>query len=194
MSPFTTTPLIANLVTKHFTTRAKCFIQKLAAFFPAILAAAFLSTPVLSAELAAPTGPAILTISGNVASKNSDAGADFDLAMLKQLGEVTYETTTPWHEGAVKFSGPLLAKVISAAGASGTYATITATDGYSVEIPFAEIGKGKPILAYLRNGEEMPVDDQGPLFIIYNYDSDPALASEDYYSRSVWSVRSIDVK
>ncbi|MCB1430793.1 MAG: oxidoreductase [Nitratireductor sp.] len=170
-----------------------------ATILPRACLAAILLSPMAafaanSAELPAPTGTVILTISGNVANKNTDKGAEFDLDMIKAMPSTTYETTTPWHEGATKFTGPLLADIISAAGASGDYATVEAIDGYSVEIPFGEISQGNPILAWLRNGQEMEPQDQGPLFIIYNYDSDPALATEDYYSRSVWSVRAIDVK
>ena len=164
------------------------------AIIVAIAALSLAAFPAGAAELAKPTGPVILTISGNVANSNSDEGADFDLAMLRQLGNVTYETTTPWHEGTVKFTGTLLADVIAAAGASGEFATVEALDGYSVEIPFSDLPTGKPVLAWSLDGSEIPVDDKGPLFIIYDYDSDPALASEDYYARSVWSVRKIELR
>ena len=40
----------------------------------------------------------------------------------------------------------------------------------------------------------MPVDDKGPLFIVYPYDSDPVLQTEKFYSRSAWQVAQIIVK
>ena len=38
------------------------------------------------------------------------------------------------------------------------------------------------------DGAYMPVRDKGPLFIVYPYDSDPALKHQVYYSRSAWQV------
>ena len=40
----------------------------------------------------------------------------------------------------------------------------------------------------------MPVRDKGPLFIVYPFDSDPALKSRTFYGRSVWQVAKLVVK
>ena len=49
------------------------------------------------------------------------------------------------------------------------------------------------LLALKRNGEYMPVRDKGPLFIVYPYDSVPALKSQQYFSRSAWQLRRLVV-
>jgi hypothetical protein len=40
----------------------------------------------------------------------------------------------------------------------------------------------------------MPVRDKGPLFIVYNYDSNAELQHQRFYSRSVWQVARMVVK
>ena len=40
----------------------------------------------------------------------------------------------------------------------------------------------------------MPVSDKGPLFIVYPYDSDPALHSQKFYGRSVWQLSRLIVE
>jgi hypothetical protein len=50
------------------------------------------------------------------------------------------------------------------------------------------------MLATKRDGNYMPVRDKGPLFIVYNYDSNTELQHQRFYSRSVWQVARMVVK
>jgi len=147
-----------------------------------------------AASLAVPTDRPILTISGKISVTNKDNTAQFDRAMLESLGLVTVETTTPWHEGKVKFEGVLMDKLMKLVGASGQRVVVVALNDYSTEIPMEDFGKHNAILAIKRNGEYMPVRDKGPLFIIYPYDSNPDLQTQTYYARSAWQVARIDVR
>ena len=125
---------------------------------------------------------------------NKDNTAQFDRPMLESLGMVAVETTTPWHEGKVKFEGVPVDKLMKQVGATGDRVVVTALNDYTTEIPMEDFAKYKVILAIKRNGEYMPVRDKGPLFIIYPYDSDPELKSQTYYARSAWQVAKIDVR
>jgi len=147
-----------------------------------------------AATLAAPTERAVLTITGKIAVTNKDNTAQFDRPMLESLGMVAVETTTPWHEGKVKFEGIPVDKLMKQVGATGDRVVVTALNDYTTEIPMEDFAKYKVILAIKRNGEYMPVRDKGPLFIIYPYDSDPELKSQTYYARSAWQVAKIDVR
>jgi len=69
------------------------------AAFVGIIGAAYAAT------LAAPTERPVLTITGKIGVTNKDNTAQFDRPMLESLGMVAVETTTPWHEGKVKFEG-----------------------------------------------------------------------------------------
>ena len=70
----------------------------------------------------------------------------------------------------------------------------TAINDYTVEIPVSDAVPGGPIVAYLMDGQEMPVRDKGPLWIVYPYDSSAAYRSEVVYSRSIWQLDRIEVK
>jgi hypothetical protein len=156
--------------------------------FVGIIGAAYAAT------LAAPTERPVLTITGKIGVTNKDNTAQFDRPMLEALGLVAVETTTPWHEGKVKFEGIPVDKLMKQVGATGDRVVVTALNDYTTEIPMEDFAKYKVILAIKRNGEYMPVRDKGPLFIIYPYDSDPELKSQTYYARSAWQVAKIDVR
>jgi hypothetical protein len=147
-----------------------------------------------AASLAMPIDRPILTISGKISVTNKDNTAQFDRAMLESMGLVTVETTTPWHEGKVKFEGVPLDKLMKQVGASGQRVVVVALNDYTTEIPIDDFGKFNVILAIKRNGEYMPVRDKGPLFVIYPYDSSPDLKTQTYYARSAWQVAKIIVR
>jgi hypothetical protein len=147
-----------------------------------------------AASLATPADRPILAISGKIAVTNKDGTAQFDRAMLEALGLKTIETTTPWHEGKVKFEGVSMDTLMKLVGASGERVSIVALNDYSTEIPMEDFAKFNVILALKRDGQYMAVRDKGPLFIIYPYDSDPELKSQTYYARSAWQVARIIVR
>jgi hypothetical protein len=141
-----------------------------------------------------PTERPILTISGKITVTNRNSTAQFDRPMLEALGMTTVETTTPWHEGKVKFEGVSLDRLMKQVGATGQRVAVVALNDYTTEIPMADFGKYGVILAIKLNGEYMSVRDKGPLFIIYPYDSNPELKTQTYYGRSAWQVARIDVR
>jgi hypothetical protein len=49
------------------------------------------------------------------------------------------------------------------------------------------------MIAYLRNGNPMPLRDKGPLWIVYPFDSSSDFQSETIYSRSIWQLNRIAV-
>jgi hypothetical protein len=147
-----------------------------------------------AATLATPSERPILTISGKIAVTNKEDTAQFDRAMLESLGLVTVETTTPWHEGKVKFEGVSMDKLMKLVGATGERVMVVALNDYTTEIPMEDFGKFNVILAIKRNGEYMAVRDKGPLFVIYPYDSSPDLKTQTYYARSAWQVAKIIVR
>jgi hypothetical protein len=156
--------------------------------------AALIAGPSTAGPLKMPADKPILTISGSIQSTNKDGAALFDRAMLESLGMVNVETTTPWHNGRVKFEGVSLDKLMKHVGANGKRVVAVALNDYSTEIPIEDFAKYGAILALKRDGEYMPVKDKGPLFIIYPYDSKPELKSQTYYGRSAWQVAKLVVK
>lgn len=141
-----------------------------------------------------PTGDVILTVTGHVANKNADDGAQFDAAMLEQLASRTGQMETPWTTGKVTFSGPLLKAVLDAAGAEGEVLTVRAMNDYSADVPMEDATTLDTILATKMDGKVMSVRDKGPLFMIYPFDTNPDLYNEKYFSRSVWQIKEIEVR
>lgn len=160
----------------------------------AIALAALSPLRLAAANLAAPTGEAILVVSGQIAATNVGDTAQFDQAMLEQLGAVTIETTTIWTEGPQTFTGVPLARLLSEVGASGGTVNAIAINDYAVDIPSEDWVETGPIVSYLHNGDAMSVRDKGPLWIIYPYDSNADYQTEVIYSRSIWQLDRIVVK
>jgi hypothetical protein len=118
----------------------------------------------------------------------------FDRNELEALGLVSIKTSTPWNEGVVDFEGVPLTLLLEKANAAGETAVVVALNDYSVDVPTSDFAEFGAILALKRNGEYMPVDDQGPFFVIYPFDSNPTLQGQPYYGRAVWQVKAIDVQ
>lgn len=152
--------------------------------FMSVIALAFVafSIPVLADDL--PT----LTVSGTSGS------VTYDREDLESMGMVTVSTTTPWNEGVVEFEGVPLQLLLQNAKVEGETATVVALNDYSVDVPVSDFADYGTILAVKRNGSYMPVDDQGPFFVIYPFDSDPVLQAQPYYGRAVWQVKEITVE
>ena len=100
--------------------------HKLSYALSAFLATTALAFSISASALQPPKGKVILTISGKVAEKNTPTGADFDLEMLEKLPQSTFTTVTPWSRLPIKFTGPLLRDVFSAAKATGSLIRATA--------------------------------------------------------------------
>lgn len=141
-----------------------------------------------------PRGQVVLTITGHISHANVDNTAQFDLAMLEALVSRSGVMETPWTEGKMKFSGPLLRSVLDAAGANGTDLKVVALNDYAADVPFSDAYELETILATRMNDELMSVRDKGPLFLIYPFDLMPETYNEKYFARSVWQIKAIEVR
>lgn len=160
----------------------------------AAIAAIFLSASAIAAEdLPAPTGEVLLTVTGDIQAKNQGDTAVFDAEMLKSLGEVTFETSTPWTEGVQSFTGVSLDRLMEELGVTEGSLKATAVNDYAIDIPVSDAVEGGPIVAYLQNGEPMSVREKGPLWLIYPYDLKAEYQSEVTFSRSIWQLVRLDV-
>lgn len=139
-----------------------------------------------------PAGPVVLTVSAHQGKPNKSV-ADFDMATLERLPQVSFTTATPWFGQPTKFTGPSLRDVLGAAGVTGTRLGAVALNDYKVEMPLEDAVRHGAILALRLNDKPMSVRDKGPLFVVFNYDSAAELRSERYYNRSIWQLRRLQV-
>jgi len=158
------------------------------------MAAAGGASRAIAAPLAKPEGKVVLTVSGLISNTNNGDKAEFDMPMLEGLGTISFTTKTPWYKDPVTFTGVPMNKLLDAVGGKGTSLTVTALNDYATDIPVEDFKNQPVILATKRDGNYMPVRDKGPLFIVYNYDSNAELQHQRFYSRSVWQVARMVVK
>ena len=149
--------------------------------------------PAAANDMPLPTGDAVLTISGQIDHMNVEQSAVFDMAMLQNLPEKTFETTTLWTEGKTTFAGVALADVLEAIGAETGVIRASAINDYTIEIPVDTVTATAPIIAYEMNGEPMSRRQKGPLWIVYAYDSDAAFRTEVIFSRSIWQLDRMEI-
>jgi hypothetical protein len=148
----------------------------------------------IAGTLTKPNDKPILSITGRISVTNDGETARFDRAMLEALGTSSFETSTPWYNGLVRFEGVPMHRLMEEVGATGSSLVAYALNDYSTEIPMEDFTRYPVMLALKRNGAYMPVRDKGPLFIVYPYDSSPELKHQKYYSRSAWQVAKMVVK
>jgi hypothetical protein len=146
-----------------------------------------------AAPLVVPTGPIVLTVSGQIEQTNGDGVAQFDIAALEALGVTSFETTTIWTSGSQTFEGVALGDLLAVVGAKGTRVLATALNDYAVEIPLEEASLDAALLAFRMNGVELSVRDKGPIWVVYPYDAGNEFQTEVIYSRSIWQLDRIEV-
>lgn len=154
---------------------------------------ALATTHALSAELIAPQGEVVLTVTGSISAKNQGDSAVFDIDMLAAMPSETYSTTTIWTDGVQELTGVPLFYFLESLGAEGSKITATAINDYAIDIPINEIKSSRALMAYYNFGEPMSVRDKGPLWIVFPFDEGPEYQSEKNYSRSIWQLSKIEV-
>lgn len=156
----------------------------------------FVSSVVLASVLA-PLGLSASEADGPVLKIDGKIGGGeartFRRDELEKLGLTTIRTTTPWYQGEQVFEGVDMVRLMEAVKANGTSVEVVALNKYRTIIPVSDFERHRPILALKRDGQYMAIRDKGPFFIIYPYDKDPVLRSEQYYGRSAWQVAGITV-
>lgn len=164
--------------------------------FKAFLIAAFalLLGGVAAAAVDAPTGPVLLTISGNIASPNQDGKLLLDEKAFEGLPFTTVKTETPWTDGMTTFEGVPLKALLDLAGAKGSTIHAVALNDYAVDVPVADGDNPNVIVAYRMNGERMRVRDKGPLWLIYPLSDDPALQTEETHSKMIWQIKELEIR
>lgn len=140
-----------------------------------------------------PRGDVILTVGGAIRNTNGNGVASFDLGMLEALPKASFRTASPWFQDKTLFEGTPLASLLEAVGAQGTSLSAIAINDYAVDIPLEDATRHKALVAYKVDGQFLPVRKKGPLWIVYDYDSDATLRNEAFYTRSIWQLKALTV-
>jgi hypothetical protein len=160
----------------------------------ALLLAVIVASPGRAAELARPTGPVILTVTGAIASTNAPGRAEFDQAMLEALGTARLTTSTDWTDGKPVFDGVPAKKLLEAVGAKGKTISAIALNDYAVDIPIDDLTTYPVLLALRMNGQALTARDKGPIWIVYPRDDYPELRDPKINDRWIWQLKAFEVK
>jgi hypothetical protein len=162
--------------------------------FGAALVAFFVVSPIHAAELAKPTGPVILTISGKITQTNGDGKAQFDRAMLEALGVSTLKTGHSWADGVTTFEGVNAAKILDAAGVTGTKIRAIALNDYAIDLEVAELRKYPVLFALKSNGADLHRRDRGPIWIVYPRDQFSEFKDERHNFKWIWQLKGLEIQ
>ncbi|WP_168011873.1 molybdopterin-dependent oxidoreductase [Halomonas salinarum] len=158
-----------------------------------LVSLSFLPAHAGSLSLPQPTGNVLLEVSGDIRYTNAGDKARFDRKMLHTLPTHVLTTHTPWTDGKRQFRGPLIRDVLSRVGADGDELRVEAMNGYIGLIPISDVVDYDVILAMSMDGKPLVIRNFGPLFVLYPFDENPDLNTEDIRYRSVWQVAKIHV-
>jgi hypothetical protein len=132
----------------------------------------------------------LLTVSGDVAGGSPKEYSDADLSALPQ---VSFTTSTMWTDGDRTFSGPTLLSLLDDVGAGPGPLRLTAVNNYAVTMPRDAIEPDAPIIATRIDGEPFNRRQNGPLWVVFPYDSDIRFQSEEVYAFSIWQLIQIEI-
>ncbi len=145
--------------------------------------------------LETPKGPVLLTVTGKITQKNRGDSAVFDLEMLDRLELGVIKTANPWIAGTNEYSGPKFSALLRAVGASGTNpVVVTALNDYVGKVPVDDIVNLHLILATRKNGKPLKIREKGPLFVVYPFSERQDIYDEVHFCRSVWQIKSIEIR
>jgi len=140
-------------------------------------------TPALAAE-------DILSIIG----KDGAVVATFTQAEAEALGTRDIVTTTFWTEGPQRFSGVDAERLLDAAGLSDVMVTAVALDDYAATLSWDDITEKDAIFATRLNGERLTLDNRGPFWIMFDFDSVAEADFGELNSKSVWHLVELEVE
>lgn len=157
--------------------------------FLSVVTACFLwtfGTPVFHATAEQP--PVILTITLPGAETGTPQVIALTEQDLRALPALSYDTTTIWTTGKQRFTGVPLFTLLEHFDIEAAKLELQAVNDYSIALPVDEITPDAPIVAYERNNKPMKLRDKGPLWLIYDYDSNADYRTETIFSRSIWQL------
>jgi hypothetical protein len=146
-------------------------------------------------QVAQPTGPVVLSLTGKIGTTNGPGRLDFDMETLEKLGMIEFTVDDPYLKRATTYQGVILQRVLDIARLPQDATTLhaIALNDYATDVPIKPINQWPVMLATKRDGQRMPVADKGPIEIVFPYNSftiDPTV----YDPMWVWQLRSFEVR
>ena len=153
-----------------------------------LLAVAVFGVAACLGTLVASSEPALLTVEISNSQTGEKTTRELTMSDLKSYPVTTFETTTNWTSGVQKFTGVSLVALLESLSVTEGQLEMVAINDYSIFFDVADPSNKGALLAYLLNDEPMTARDKGPIWMVYNYDSDAEYRRETIYARSIWQL------
>lgn len=118
----------------------------------------------------------------------------FDRSQFEALGMAGLTTAVPWDAQPRHWEGVSLGRLMTVARGAGRPLLVKSLNDYAAHIPWSDLEQYDPLLAWLRDGQPIPIRAKGPLIVIYPFTARPELRGNVYNGRSVWHVSEIVVE
>lgn len=118
---------------------------------------------------------------------------DLTFADLQALPVMQFDTKTIWTSGIQVFTGVRLATLLDSLDIESGELKLHALNDYHITMPVSEATEDEALLAYRRNNKVMTPRENGPLWLVYDYDSNAKYRAETYYTQSIWQLYRITV-
>ena len=113
---------------------------------------------------------------------------EYTLEDLKQLPSDMFTTSTIWTTDKQDFTGIWMHTFLETFDASEAKIELLAVNDYRIQLSVDAFTPNSALLAYEHNGAPMSPRKYGPLWVVYNYDSNPRFRTETVYSQSIWQL------
>lgn len=147
----------------------------------------------LCAALAGPVAASepLLTLTGADGRETA-----LDLEALDALPQHEFSTETQWTWEEKSFRGPLLIDVLKTAGLPGPgekrVIELVADDGFHARVDLSEkaqyLTDTYPIVTTRIDGAPFPLEENGPLWVMFPYGGHPDLDVEAVHDMTVWQI------
>lgn len=136
----------------------------------------------------------VISLKLTYANASGIATVHHDAQSLAALGSVQVSTRVPWNREVHVWEGVPIRRLLSALDVVGRSVRLKALNDYQAAIPWEDLDRYDPILAWHQDGQPIPVRAKGPLLVIYPFTAFPELRRAEYTDRSVWHVSEISVE
>lgn len=132
--------------------------------------------------------PVLLRIEVSGTGDDAPRVTEMTMTDLTALPITEFSTHTNWTSGVQQFTGVSLLVLFDSLGVESGQIEMIAINDYSIILPFDDPTNKGAMVAYLQNGAPMTARGKGPLWLVYDYDADPAYRTETVFSRSIWQL------
>lgn len=125
---------------------------------------------------------------------NQQAPITLEMKDLQSMPMTSYTTNLPWLKGEAKFTGITVSDLFNSLNIElPDVITVRGLNDYSVDILKSDIEQYQPIIAFLKDGKEMPVRYKGPYWLIYSLSQFPEINTASYHAQMVWQIEKIEL-